>query len=123
MEITANFDPGVILKHLDKIERQAEELRAALPVEMADWQNQDLNRKHATTRTIDVEKPTVNFTRAATTVNPTSRIRMKKRRRLVRRIKKAGQHHRLVRSNRPVLRASLMTDFKERFRALLDQAF
>ena len=123
MEIKADFDPGVILKHLDRIERQAEELRAALPVEMADWQNQDLNRKHATTRTIDVEKPSVNFTRAATTVNPTSRIRMKKRRRLVRRIKKAGQHHRLVRSNRPVLRASLMTDFKGRFRALLDGAF
>jgi hypothetical protein len=123
MEIKAEFDPGVILKHLDKIERQAEELRAALPVEMAEWQNQDLNRKHATTRTIDVERPTVNFTRAATTVNPTSRIRMKKRRRLVRRLKKGGQHERIRRSNRPVLRASLLVDFKERFRTLLDQAF
>jgi hypothetical protein len=123
MEIKADFDPGVILKHLDRIERQAEELRAALPVEMASWQNDDLNRKHATTKTIDVEKPTVNFTRAATTVNPTSRIRMKKRRRLVRRLKKGNQAHRIVRSNRPVLRASVMTDFKERFRTLLDQAF
>jgi hypothetical protein len=123
VEIKADFDPGVILKHLDKIERQAEELRAALPVEMADWQNQDLNRKHATTRTIDVEKPSVNFTRAATTVNPTSKVRIKRRRRLIRRIKKAGQHERIRRSNRPVLRASLLVDFKDRFRTLLDEAF
>jgi hypothetical protein len=123
MEITANFDPGVILKHLDRIERQAEELRAALPVEMALWQNEDLNRKHATTRTIDVEKPSVNFTRAATTVNPTSKFRIKRRRRLIRRLKKAGQHERIVRSNRPVLRASLLVDFKNRFRTLLDGAF
>jgi hypothetical protein len=123
MEIKADFDPGVILKHLDKIEREAEELRAELPVAMASWQNDDLNRKHATTRTIDVERPAVHFTRAATTVNPTSRIRMKKRRRLVRRLKKGGQHERIRRSNRPVLRASLLVDFKERFRTLLDQAF
>jgi hypothetical protein len=123
MEFSANFDPGVILRHLDRIERQAEELRAALPVEMANWQNDDLNRKHATTRTIDVEKPSVNFTRAATTVNPTSKARIKRRRRLIRRIKKAGQHERIRRSNRPVLRASLLVDFKERFRTLLDQAF
>jgi hypothetical protein len=123
MEIKAEFDPGVILKHLDKIERQAEELRAALPVELAEWQNSDLNRKHATTRTIDVEKPSVNFTRAATTVNPTSKYRIKKRRRLIRRLKKGGQHERIRRSNRPVLRASLLVDFKERFRALLDEAF
>lgn len=123
MEITANFDPGAIEKHLARIERQAEELRAALPVEMANWQNDDLNRKHATTRTIDVEKPSVNFTRAATTVNPTSKIRIKRRRRLIRRIKRAGQHERIRRSNRPVLRPELLTDFHQRFRELLDQAF
>lgn len=123
MEITANFDPGAIEKHLARIERQAEELRAALPVEMANWQNDDLNRKHATTRTIDVEKPSVNFTRAATTVNPTSKIRIKRRRRLIRRIKRAGQHERIRRSNRPVLRATLLVDFKDRFRTLLDEAF
>ena len=108
MEITADFDPGAIEKHLARIERQAEELRAALPVELANWQNDDLNRKHATTKTIDVEKPTVNFTRAATTINPTSRYRIKLRRRKLRRLKKSGQAHRIVRSNRPVLRPELL---------------
>jgi hypothetical protein len=120
---TADFDVSAIEKHLARIERQAEELRAALPVEMADWQNEDLNRKHATTKTIDVEKPTVNFTRAATTVNPTSRKRMKRRRRVIRKLKKKGQHERIVRSNRPTLRPSLLADFKDRFRTLLDGAF
>jgi hypothetical protein len=123
MFITADFDPGKIFEHLDKIERQAEELRAALPVEMAAWQNDDMNRKQAQTKTIDVEKPTINFTRASTFILPTSRFRVKRRRRLIRRIKKAGEHHRIRASNRPVLRERLLVSFKDRFRALLDGAF
>jgi hypothetical protein len=123
MEIKADFDPGSVLRLLDKIERQAEELRAELPVEFAAWQNDDMNRKRAQTKTIDVERPTANFTRASTFINPTSRFRVKKRRRAIRKLKKAGQHERIRKSNRPVLRASLLVDFKERFRNLLDRAF
>lgn len=123
LEITANFDPGHVLKLLDRIERQAEELRAALPVELAEWQEDDLNRKFATTKTIDVEKPTANFTRAATTVNPTSRYRIKKRRRIIRKLKKTGQHERIARSNRPTLQPARLAEFKQRFRNLLDGAF
>jgi hypothetical protein len=100
-----------------------EELRAAIPVEFADWQNDDMNRKRAQTKTIDVERPTSNFTRASTFINPTSRFRVKKRRRAIRKLKKAAQHERIRKSNRPVLRASLLVDFKERFRNLLDKAF
>ena len=122
MEITADFDPGAIEKHLARIERQMEELRAALPVELANWQEDDLNRKYAVTRTIDVEKPTVNFTRAGTTINPTSRKRLRLRRRKIRKLRKTAPH-RIVKSNRPVLRPELLTDFKERFRNLLDGAF
>jgi hypothetical protein len=123
MEITTNFDPHPIEKHLDRIERQMEELRAEVPVEFADWQNSDMGRKRAQTKTIDVERPTANFTRASTFINPTSRFRVKKRRRLIRRLKKTGQHQRIIRSNRPVLRSMLLVTFKERFRNLLDRAF
>ncbi|MGB8964749.1 MAG: hypothetical protein WCB99_03815 [Candidatus Cybelea sp.] len=122
MEITANFDPDVILKHLDKIERQAEELRAALPEEMARWQEDDLNRKSPYSKTIDVERPTANFTRASTFINPTSRRRMKRRRRQIRWLKKAAPE-RIVKSNRPTLRATLLADFKARFLDLLNGAF
>jgi hypothetical protein len=123
VEIVTNFDGNPILKHLDRIERDVEELRAALPVELAEWQEDDLNRRWATTKTIDVERPTANFTRAATTVNPTSRYRIKKRRRIIRRLKKSGQAHQITRSNRPVLRAALLKDFHERFIRLLHSAF
>ena len=75
------------------------------------------------TKTIDVERPTANFTRASTFIMPTSRYRVKKRRRIIRRLKKAGQHERIVQSNRPILRADLIRQFKERFVALLDNAF
>jgi hypothetical protein len=123
MEISANFDPGAIERHLDKIEREMEELRAALPVEFADWQENDMNRKKAQTRTLDVERPTSNFTRASTFIMPTSRVRVKKRRRVIRRLKRAGQHERIIRSNRPVLRRELIERFHARFRDLLDRSF
>lgn len=123
MEITADFDPGAIERHLDQIERRMEELRAALPVEFADWQNNDMNRKQAQTKTIDVERPTANFTRASTFIMPTSRYRVKLRRRVIRKLKKTGQHQQIVKSNRPVLRERLLVSFKDRFRNLLDRAF
>jgi hypothetical protein len=122
MEIKADWDPGAILKHLDRIERQTEELRAALPVEFAAWQNDDMNRKQAQTKTIDVEKPTINFTRASTFILPTSRFRFKRRRRIVRRLKKTAPEY-IRPSTRPVLRRELLIKFKQRFKALLDGAY
>ena len=123
MDIATNFDPHPIEKHLDRIERQMEELRAEIPLEFADWQNSDMNRKRAQTKTIETEKPTSNFIRASTFILPTSRFRVKLRRRLIRRLKKTGQHERIRVSTRPVLRERLLVDFKERFRSLLDRAF
>jgi hypothetical protein len=123
MEITTNFDPHPIEKHLDRIEREMEELRAEIPLEFADWQNSDMNRKRAQTKTIETEKPTSNFIRSSTFILPTSRFRVKLRRRLIRRLKKTGQHERIRVSTRPVLRERLLVDFKERFRSLLDRAF
>jgi hypothetical protein len=123
MEITSNFDPHPIERHLDRIERQMEELRAEIPLEFADWQNSDMGRKRAQTKTIETERPTSNFVRSSTFIMPTSRYRVKLRRRLIRRLKKTGQHERIRTSNRPVLRASLLVDFKDRFRNLLDRAF
>jgi hypothetical protein len=123
MEITTNFDPHPIEKHLDRIEREMEELRAEIPLEFADWQNSDMNRKRAQTKTIETEKPTSNFIRSSTFILPTSRFRVKLRRRLIRRLKKTGQHERIRVSIRPVLRERLLVDFKERFRSLLDRAF
>jgi len=106
MEITADFDPSAVLRHLDAIERQAEELRAALPVEFADWQSEDMGRK-----------------RVLTVIWPTSRYRVKRRRRVVRRLRKAGQHERVIVSRRPPLRRELIERFKARFIALLDRSF
>jgi hypothetical protein len=123
MEITADFDPGAIERHLDKIEREMEELRAELPVAFADWQSDDMNRAKPRTKTLDVERPTSNFVRASTFIMPTSRYRVKKRRRVIRRLKKTGQHERVVKSNRPILRADLIRDFQERFIRLLHGAF
>jgi hypothetical protein len=122
MQIKADFDASAIEQHLDQIERQAEELRAAIPVELADWQSDDMNRKKARTKTIDVEKPTTNFTRASTWIMPTSRYRVKLRRRVIRKLRKKAPE-RIVRSNRPVLRAELIKDFKDRFTTLLDRSF
>jgi hypothetical protein len=123
MEIKADCDPGAIERHLDRIQRQMEELRAELPVEFADWQNTDMNRKQAQTRTIDVERPTANFTRASTTILPTSRFRFKLRRKMNRRLKKAGKIQSIRPSTRPVLRRELLIKFKARFVALLEGAF
>jgi hypothetical protein len=123
MEITANFDPGVVMRLLDEIERKTEELRGAIPVEMADWQEQDMGRKQAISRAIDVERPSGNFTRAGAVIWPTSRRRVKLRRRKIRRLKKAGQHERIVQRTKPVLRPMLLDRFKNPFRDLLDRAY
>jgi hypothetical protein len=123
VEIKADFDPGGVGKLLDRIERQMDELRAEIPEQFADWQNDDMNRKRAQTKTIENEKPTSNFVRSSTFIMPTSRFRVKKRRRAIRKLKRTGQHERIKVSNRPVLRASLIEDFKLRFRELLDRAF
>ena len=118
MEFTAE-NIETIFRKLDIIEQQTEELRAALPVELADWQEQDMRRQRATTRTIDVERPAANFTRAGTVIHPTSRRRVQMRRRAIRKLKKAGQHARIVVSKRPTLRPALVRRFQDRFVNLL----
>jgi hypothetical protein len=118
MEFTAE-NIETIFRKLDIIEQQTEELRAALPVELADWQEQDMRRQRATTRTIDVERPAANFTRAGTVVHPTSRRRVQMRRRAIRKLKKAGQHARIIVSKRPTLRPALVRRFQDRFVTLL----
>jgi hypothetical protein len=118
MEFTAE-NIETIFRKLDTIEQQTEELRAALPVELADWQEQDMRRQRATTRTIDVERPAANFTRAGTVVHPTSRRRVQMRRRAIRKLKKAGQHARIIVSKRPTLRPALVRRFQDRFVNLL----
>lgn len=122
MEIKADFDPGAIEKHLDKIEREMEELRAELPVAFADWQSDDMGRQKPRTKTIDVEKPTSNFVRASTFIMPTSRYRVKLRRRAIRKLRKTAPE-RIRQSNRPVLRPELLVDFHQRFIRLLHGAF
>jgi hypothetical protein len=124
VEITADLDFSALLRHLDAIERQTEELRAALPVEFADWQEHDMNRRFASTRSLDIERPASNFTRASTVVWPTSRRRVKARSRLVRRRRKKGvQPERVMLSRRPALRRQLIERFHARFRDLLDRSF
>jgi hypothetical protein len=118
MEFTAE-NIETIFRKLDIIEQQTEELRAALPVEFADWQEQDMRRRRAVTRTIDVERPAANFTRAGTVIHPTSRRRVQMRRRAIRKLKKAGQHARIVVSKRPTLRPALVRRFQDRFVNLL----
>lgn len=118
MEFTAE-NIETIFRKLDTIEQQTEELRAALPVEFANWQEQDMRRQRATTRTIDVERPAANFTRAGTVIHPTSRRRVQMRRRAIRKLKKAGQHVRIVASKRPTLRPALVRRFQDRFVSLL----
>jgi hypothetical protein len=122
MEITTNFDPGAIERHLDKIEREMEELRAAVPVEFAEWQSDDMNRKKPRTKTIETEKPTSNFVRSSTYILPTSRFRVKLRRRAIRKLRKRAPEM-IKQSNRPVLRQELILDFHQRFTQLLHGAF
>jgi hypothetical protein len=122
MEITTNFDPGVVLRHLDSIEREMEELRAQVPEEFAEWQSDDMNRKKPRTKTIETEKPTSNFVRSSTYITPTSRYRVKRRRRVIRRLRKTAPE-RIIRSDRPILRADLIRDFQQRFIRLLHSAF
>jgi hypothetical protein len=123
MEIKASFDPGDVMRLLDDIERKTEELRGSISTEMADWQEQDMNRKQAISRAIVVERPSGNFTRAGAVIWPTSRRRVKLRRRKIRRLKKAGQHERIIQRTKPVLRPHLLVRFKDRFRNLLDRAY
>lgn len=125
IEVHADFDMERLTRQFDRIVRQTEELRAALPVEFADWQSDDMNRKSPYTKTLDtVGRSGSNFTRASTVVLPTSRRRVKRRRRLMRRRKRLGiQHERVTLSQRPVLRQTLIERFRERFRNLLDRAY
>jgi hypothetical protein len=122
MELKLDFDPSVVSRNLDRIVRQVDRLREDLPVEFDAWQTEDMNRKRAISRTLRVERATSNFTRASTTVLPTSRWRVKKRRRLIRRRKKLGMEV-ATGTGRPVLRASLVARFRERFSELLSRTF
>ena len=88
MEITTSFDPGVVERLLDRIERDMDELRAAVPVQFAEWQSDDMGRKKPRTKTIESEKPTSNFVRSSTFIMPTSRYRVKLRRRAIRKLRK-----------------------------------
>jgi hypothetical protein len=121
IEITPDFDPEAVLRNLDKVQRQTESLRAALPEEMDAWQEQDMKRRRANTRIRTNVRPTSNFVLASTTILPTSRWRFKKRRRLIRKRKRTGLA--TMRSSRPVLRPTLLQLFKQRFSDLLDRSF
>jgi hypothetical protein len=112
-------ETGSIIEALDRINQQMVELRAEIPVEFAAWQTEDMRRKQAITRTIDVARATSSFTRAATVIWPTSIIRVRRRRRLVRRRRRKGIEARISRGSRPVLRKSLIERFHERFRSLV----
>lgn len=122
MEVKTDFDPGTIEKLLDRIERDMDELRAAIPEEFALWQSDDMRRKKPRTKTIETEKPTSNFVRSSTYIMPTSRYRVKKRRRVIRKLRKAAPE-RIRQSDRPVLRQELLVDFNTRFVRLLHGAF
>jgi hypothetical protein len=123
MEITADFDPGAAARHLERIERQMEDLRAQLPLEFAEWQTADMRRKRASVKQLNLSRGKSHLTRAATTVLPTSYYRFNKRRLAARRRKKRGVEASHIGSNRPVLRQVLIDRFHERFDALLDRAF
>lgn len=99
-----------------------DELRAAVPVQFAEWQSDDMNRKKPRTKTIETEKPTSNFVRSSTYILPTSRYRVKLRRRAIRRLRKRAPEM-IKQSNQPVLRQELILDFRQRFTQLLHGAF
>jgi hypothetical protein len=122
MELQVDFDPGIVTRNLDRIVRQVDRLREDIPVEFDAWQTEDMNRKRAISRTLRVERATSNFTRASTTVLPTSRWRVKKRRRLVRRRRKQGIEA-PTGTNRPVLRGALVERFRQRYSELISRIF
>ena len=119
------FELDGVFRKLEEIERQMQEFRAEIPLEFDRWQTEDMNRKNVSTQVFTtIGRSGWNFGRASTTVLPTSRYRVKKRRGLVRKRLKAGMvAQRPIVSRRPILRAELIDRFHERFRNLLDRAF
>ena len=122
MEITTDFDPGVVERLLDRLERDMDELRAAVPVQFAEWQSDDMNRKKPRTKTIETEKPTSAILsrrrptscRLALPGEASSPRHPQLRKRAPEMIKQ---------SNQPVLRQELILDFRQRFTQLLHGAF
>ena len=119
------FELDGVFRKLEEIERQMQEFRAEIPLEFDRWQTEDMNRKNVSTQVFaTIGRSGWNFGRASTTVLPTSRYRVKKRRGLVRKRLKAGMvAQRPMVSRRPILRAELIERFHVRFRNLLDRAF
>lgn len=109
-----------LLEQLKKYDAQITELHTTMPEELENWQREDMHRKYPSTQ-VDT---TSNETTATTIIWPRSRRPSK------------NTHHRqqgpkqyrpakrgpVVRSNRPILRAELLTRLWDRMVRLISEA-
>jgi hypothetical protein len=108
-----------LLAKFAKLEDQIVALQKTVPAELEAWQRDDMRRKYPnmTVETVN------NETNATTYIWPTSRTPSARRRRFQR-----PKQHRpatagpVVRSNRPILRAELLTQLWDRMTKLLAEA-
>lgn len=105
-----------LLAKLAKYEKQIIELHSAVPQEMEVWQRDDMHRKYPNTEAATIG----NETTASTSIWPRSRASDKKRERRFQAPKQHQPFKRgpVTRSNRPILRASLLEQLWDRMRRL-----
>ncbi|WP_338821684.1 hypothetical protein [Bradyrhizobium septentrionale] len=104
-----------LLAKLNKYSAQITELHTSMPQELENWQREDMKRQYPNMQVDAGSDQTV----AATSIWPRSRAEVRQRRH------QAPQQHRpkqagpVVRSNRPILRASLFDQLVKRMKKLL----
>ena len=104
---------------LEKYPKQITELQSVVPQEMEAWQRDDMHRKYPNTESATIS----NETTATTYVWPRSRTPSKRERRF--QAPKKFQPSRrgpVSRSNRPILRAELLTQLWQRMVRLTAEA-
>jgi hypothetical protein len=110
-----------LLKKLEKYEGQITELHKAMPEELETWQRDDMKRKYPNTQTDTVG----NETSASTSIWPRSRQPSKDthhRRQQGPRQYRPVKRGPVVGSNRPILRAELLTELWQRMVKLTAEA-
>ncbi|WP_338822109.1 hypothetical protein WDM22_38500 [Bradyrhizobium septentrionale] len=104
-----------LLGKLEKYRAQVTDLHASMPQELESWQREDMKRQYPNMQVHATSDQTV----AATSIRPRSRADVRQRRHQAPKQHRLKQTGPVVRSNRPILRASLLDQLIERMKKLL----
>jgi len=107
-----------LLAKLSKYSAQVNELHRDVPAELESWQREDMKRKYPN---MQVDSSGAQ-TAATTYIWPRSRAETKRRRYQGPKLHRPQQRGPVVRSSRPILRATLLEQLYDRMRTLVAEA-